>query len=804
MKSKIASTILCMAMITTAFSIATSVSAYPAGWGEDTRLTYASDESRWPEVVIDSADIIYVVWQDYRDGSYNLYLKKSSDFGKTWSSDIKVTDTTWQSVWPQIALDSNDVLHLLWLEEDETSTKYKWQPYDSDYKEILYKNSADGGTTWGSEVQITSNTGRMQRIGLDIAVGQDDMLHVAYSKYSPSQIYHRKSTDGGVTWNAAKVIGDDRDAARPVVIAADTIGHVYVAFHAWGTVGDLHYVKSNDNGDTWGSEINLIGGSGWANFAYLSAADDGHVFLTYTDNLGVGTDHWNDPGEVYIRISDDYAQNWGSRIRLTHDNYAVQEPSTALDSDNNAHIVWYDIRDGNWEIYYTKTDSSGNTLIDDTRLTDDPATSVTPVIALDSLGTRHVIWSDSRVSADNYELFYKLDAQPPVADADGPYLGYEGSPVTFNASASYDPDGDTLQYRWDFDSDGNWDTGWSLSPYAEHTWGDDYFGEVVLEVFDGEYTDNDTTNVTINNVAPTVFVSANQTINEGDIVYLRGTFTDPGFNDTHTIEWDFGDGETATGTLNTSHTYGDDGEFTVTLTVTDDDGGVGSSTLIVTVNNVDPNATIESVLMDVQIGLRVAGRKFNDVGMTLYEEGSSLGYISIERLPGSPDAQMVWIPITLDMTKSYSAIITFIPEDPPNVGANPVWIYIKSENGSIKKIHHTFNVQQSKKRDSDHWNHIDPWEVDLNVHLIGSSFEVTSHITDPGSDDEILTYTYGSQVVNVTYLNNPPNPDPYPSPEINPRDIYDTTKLTYEGPGTLSLVVIDDDGGTTTPVIELK
>jgi hypothetical protein len=70
---------------------------------------------------------------------------------------------------------------------------------------------------------------------------------------------------------------------------------------------------------------------------------------------------------------------------------------------------------------------------------------------------------------------------------------------------------------------------------------------------------------------------------------------------------------------------------------------------------------------------------------------------------------------------------------------------------------------------------------------------VTSHVTDPGSDDLTLTYTYGSQVVTVVYLNNSPNPDPFPSPEVNPRDIIDTTILIYEAPRTLTLVVKDDD-----------
>jgi outer membrane protein assembly factor BamB len=268
--------------------------------------------------------------------------------------------------------------------------------------------------------------------------------------------------------------------------------------------------------------------------------------------------------------------------------------------------------------------------------------------------------------------------------------------------------------------------------------------------------------------------------------------------------WDFnsyidtdGDGNftndiDATGPTPT-HVYGDDGKFIVTLRVTDNNNLSATDTCNVTVQNVDPTVTIESLVMELEVGLRVAGRKYNNVSMTLYEEGNPIGYVSIERMPGSPNEQMAWIPVSINFSKSYSATVTYTPEDPPNVGANPVWIYIKSKNGSMNKIHHTFNVQQSKKRDSDHWNHVEPWEVDLNGHFIGLPFEIISHIIDPGSDDEILTFTYGSQVKTVKYLNNPLNPDPYPSPEVNPVDILDTTTLVYEGLGTVTLVVKDDD-----------
>lgn len=56
--------------------------------------------------------------------------------------------------------------------------------------------------------------------------------------------------------------------------------------------------------------------------------------------------------------------------------------------------------------------------------------------------------------------------EPPVADAGGPYTGYVNVSISFNASGSYDPDGDEIvSYEWDF-GDGTNGTGVTI----EHTY----------------------------------------------------------------------------------------------------------------------------------------------------------------------------------------------------------------------------------------------------------------------------------------------------------------------------------------------
>jgi hypothetical protein len=80
------------------------------------------------------------------------------------------------------------------------------------------------------------------------------------------------------------------------------------------------------------------------------------------------------------------------------------------DSYGNIHVVWQDDRDGNNEIYYTKLYNDGNTLIDDTRLTNNIAESNWPTIKLDNSDNVHIMWMDNRNITYGYDIYYiKLD-----------------------------------------------------------------------------------------------------------------------------------------------------------------------------------------------------------------------------------------------------------------------------------------------------------------------------------------------------------------------------------------------------------
>jgi hypothetical protein len=81
----------------------------------------------------------------------------------------------------------------------------------------------------------------------------------------------------------------------------------------------------------------------------------------------------------------------------------------------------------------------------------------------------------------------------------------------------------------------------------------------------------------------------------------------------------------------------------------------------------------------------------------------------------------------------------------------------------------------------------------------GQPLSFSGNSTDPGSDDLTMTWNWADATANTStsYLVNPPNADPDPSPSIQPRDVTDTQSHAFSGAClyTITLSSLDDDAG---------
>ncbi|WP_077024754.1 beta strand repeat-containing protein [Fuerstiella marisgermanici] len=116
-----------------------------------------------------------------------------------------------------------------------------------------------------------------------------------------------------------------------------------------------------------------------------------------------------------------------------------------------------------------------------------------------------------------------------------------------------------------------------------------------------------TTNIMVNNVAPTATVTAPSTAGQNQTVNLSANVSDPG-TDSFTYNWTVTlptGGSIGLSGATPSFQTGGDGNYQVDLTVTDDDGGSGSASLQIVVDDEVP--TITSVTTDDGTDLVASG-----------------------------------------------------------------------------------------------------------------------------------------------------------------------------------------------------
>jgi len=101
--------------------------------------------------------------------------------------------------------------------------------------------------------------------------------------------------------------------------------------------------------------------------------------------------------------------------------------------------------------------------------------------------------ADNELSRDE---FLSATNDPPIADANDPYFGFIGEPITLDGTGSYDPDGIIVSYEWDLDDDGEFDDAFGQTPTI--TFDEPYSGDIHLKVIDDNgATDIDTTTLTV-------------------------------------------------------------------------------------------------------------------------------------------------------------------------------------------------------------------------------------------------------------------------------------------------------------------
>jgi hypothetical protein len=358
-----------------------------AQWEDDVRLTYTPDTSYLSygksHCIAASGDTVHLVWYDKSEGNWEIFSKRSTDGGLYWEPDTRLTYDEAFSGFPSISL-SGLVVHVVWVDTR-----------DGNY-EIYYNRSIDGGESWEGELRLTDDP---TTSGGPVISSSGSYVHLAWvnqdSDAGTWQIFYKQSSDGGINWGDETWLSENSVLAYNVSIATSG-SDVYAV---WNDERDgnleIYYRKSSDNGLTWGPEIRLTDDPAISQLPSI-AVSGSFVHIAWDDNR-------DGNAEIYYKGSVDGGSNWSDDTRITFDPATSYIPNVAV-SNSVIHVVWNDYRNGVLDIFYNYSKDGGKTWAEDTKLNDFSFSSQRPFIAV-SDPVLHVIWFDYRDF--NFEIYYK-------------------------------------------------------------------------------------------------------------------------------------------------------------------------------------------------------------------------------------------------------------------------------------------------------------------------------------------------------------------------------------------------------------
>jgi hypothetical protein len=204
----------------------------------------------WPQVRSDAQGHVYVIWFDTRDGGGGIYFRASDDFGRTWREERRIKGTEGDVEGPmEMAADEQGRIYVSWADNRE-----------GEYG-IYLVASTDYGRTWSKEVRLDVGKAKVTRASLPtLAADAVGHVYVAWqdARHGGWDIYLNRSSDFGQTWQPAGVRLNTNPAGEAEAqlprIALDGHGTIAVAWQedrGEDQREGIYLTWSADFGETW-------------------------------------------------------------------------------------------------------------------------------------------------------------------------------------------------------------------------------------------------------------------------------------------------------------------------------------------------------------------------------------------------------------------------------------------------------------------------------------------------------------------------------------------------------------------------
>ncbi len=341
--------------------------------------------------------------------------------------------------------------------------------------------------------------------------------------------------------------------------------------------------------------------------------------------------------------------------------------------------------------------------------------------------------------------------QAPVASfIASPQMGDAPLIVSFDGSASQDPDGDQLTFSWDF---GDGTSG--IGEILEHEYAIAGNYTATLTVHDGALDNSTATEIMVRqpNRAPVAIISASPKSGPAPLkVTFDGSGSEDPDGDELTYNWGFGNGETAS-EATTSYEFDTPGSYTVTLTVNDGKlTNTANILILVEQRNREPVALINATPVNGTAPLQVT---FDGSG-SQDPDGDQLSYnwdFGDGRMASGASVGHEYITVgnylaTLTVSDGEFSHVASITISVRNLNNSPTAAFTATPDEGVAPLSVTFDASSSRDVDGNELTY--NWNFGDGTNGRGVS---TTHVySDPGSYTARLTVNDGEASSSASQL----------------------------------------------------
>ncbi|HEV8386821.1 MAG TPA: sialidase family protein [Nitrososphaera sp.] len=311
-------------------------------------------------------------------------------------------------------------------------------------------------------VMLNSSAGATEPGEVSAASGANRFVVWSDSNPGNYEIFFRRSTDNGATWQAIKNLSDNpgQSSVPEIAVSGSNVYVVWLQLDAGSSHKDIFFRRSTDNGATWEPKISLSFNGMVGSSTPRVTSSGSNVYVVWDQG---------DPyqSDIYFRRSTDNGATWKLILNLSNNKHSYDEKISV--SGSNVHVVWSKEIPGSsvFEIFFRRSTDGGATWKASVNLSNNPGPSRYSEIAV-SGSNIYVVWYQQSATSSSDDIFFRRSIDNGATWK--PFVNISSSGTVGGSVPQVMNSGSNVYVVWPDKSSGNYETLFRRSSDNGATW----------------------------------------------------------------------------------------------------------------------------------------------------------------------------------------------------------------------------------------------------------------------------------------------------------------------------------------------